>query len=467
MQNHERSSDYIFHEMTRSVCPECLNVIDARIIINDGRVIMRKECPAHGSFEGLISSDAEMYLNSLSYNRPGEFPRGYSAEVVEGCPYDCGLCPDHKQHTCLALIEVTSRCDLSCPICFADSQPGFSLSIAQVERMLDRFVELENEPGVVQFSGGEPTSHPDILQMLRMAMTKGIGYVMLNTNGLRISQDDRFLAGLADVNPTVYLQFDGLSTQTSRLLRGREDLVQVKLKALDRLAQAGLDVVLVPAIEKSVNHDQIGDIVKLGIKHPAVRGIAFQPVTYAGRFGVFDPLDHETMADVIHGIAEQSDGLFVQSDFIPVPCCHPTCRSATYAFVNNGTVTPLPRVVEVDKYLDYITNRTMPDIRPEILGALEGLWSASAVPGSATTAQHFRCAACNLTFSDKITHFKRHIFTIVIQDFTDVYTMDLNVLKKCCIGELIPDGRIIPFCSFNSLGYREKIRSELAAGKMQ
>ena len=226
-------------------------------------------------------------------------------------------------------------------------------------------------------------------------------------------------------------------------------------------------MVLVPTIKKGINHDEIGDIVKFGITHPTVRGIAFQPLTHSGRFRDFDPLNRETVADVIHGIAKQTDGMFVESDFIPVPCCHPTCRSATYAYVDKGKVTPLPRVVAVDKYLDYITNRTLPELRPEILKALEGLWSASSVPGSASMVSRFRCAACNLSFSSKATYLKNHVFTIVVQDFADAYTMDLNVLHKCCIGELIPDGRIIPFCAYNSLGYREKVRAALAAGEMQ
>ena len=338
--------------------------------------------------------------------------------------------------------------------------------MAQVERMLDRFIELEGEAEVVQFSGGEPTIHPEILPMLRMAKEKGVKVVMLNTNGIRIAKDDRFLTGLADVGPTIYLQFDGFSTQTHEAIRGR-DLLETKLKALDRLAEAGLDAVLVPAIEKGVNHDEIGDIVRFGLDHPAVRGIAFQPVTHSGRFVAFDPLDRETVADVLHGIAEQTAGLFVESDFIPVPCCHPTCRSATYAYVENGNVTPLPRVVEVDKYLDYVTNRTLPEIRPEVLEALEGLWSASSVPGSTPAAERFDCAACDLSFSSETAYLKKHVFMIVVQGFADPYTLDLKALMKCCIGELIPDGRIIPFCAYNSVGYREKVRSALTAGEMR
>jgi hypothetical protein len=189
---------------------------------------MRKRCKTHGWFNSLISSDSEMYLNSLKYNKPGTMPLGFSTEVVDGCPKDCGLCPEHKQHTCLGLIEVNSHCNLDCPICFADAQPGFSLSMTQVERMLDRFVELEGEPEVVQFSGGEPTIHPEILPMLRMAFDKGIKVVMLNTNGIRIALDDKFLAELADIRPTVYLQFDGFEAQTHQAMRGK-DLTKDKM----------------------------------------------------------------------------------------------------------------------------------------------------------------------------------------------------------------------------------------------
>ena len=395
----KRDADYVFYELTRSICPRCLKPIDAQILLKAGRVIMRKRCPDHGWFESLLSSDSKMYLDSLRYNKPGTMPLKYSTEVVDGCPLDCGLCTEHKQHTCLALIEVNSHCNLDCPICFADAQPGFSLSMTQVERMLDRFVELEGDPEVVQFSGGEPTIHPEILPMLRMAQEKGIKVVMLNTNGIRIARDDRFLAALADIQPTVYLQFDGFATETHQQMRGK-DLLPDKLKALERMAQADMDVVLVPAIEKGVNHHELGDIVRFGIEQPAVNGIAFQPVTHSGRFMAFDPLDRETLPDVIHGIEEQTDGLFVASDFIPVPCCHPTCRSATYAFVENGTVTPLPRILEVDKYLDYVTNCALPEVNQEILTALEGLWSASSVPGSTLATKRFECASCNLSFSN-------------------------------------------------------------------
>ncbi|HZQ38530.1 MAG TPA: radical SAM protein, partial [Dehalococcoidia bacterium] len=280
-------------------------------------------------------------------------------------------------------------------------------------------------------------------------------------NGVRIARDDRFLAGLADSGATIYLQFDGFRAQTHEAIRG-QDLTSTKRRALERLAQAKLDVVLVPAIEKGVNHDEIGAIVRFGLEHRAVRGIAFQPVTHAGRFPGFDPLERETLADVVHGIVEQTDGLFALSDFIPVPCCHPSCRVATYAYVENGKVTPLPRVVDVEKYLDYVTNRALPDTSPEVLKALEGLWSAASVPGSKGAKRRLRCVACSTIFSGARQYLKQHVFMIVVQSFGDPYTLDLKALMKCCVGELIPDGRIIPFCAYNSVGYREQVLAALS-----
>ena len=233
----------IFWELTRSLCPECRRVIDAQILLRDGRVIMRKRCPDHGWFEALVFGDADLYTKIARFNKPGTIPLKFTTEVREGCPHDCGLCPEHRQHTCLALIEVNSACNLDCPLCFANSgthlaKTGFELTRQQVTFMLDRYVEAEGNPEVLQFSGGEPTLHPDLLDFVELAKEKGVGYVMINTNGLKIAHDDRLLAGLQRLKPHVYLQFDGFESTTNLALRGRRELVQEKLRALDRLAEA-------------------------------------------------------------------------------------------------------------------------------------------------------------------------------------------------------------------------------------
>ena len=471
-----RDSDYIFHELTRSICPDCKRVIDAQVIIRDNRVYMRKRCPEHGRFEGLISSDAEMYVDSIKFNKPGTMPLKWSTEVRDGCPLDCGLCPDHQQHICLALIEVNTGCNLNCPICFANAGPGYSLTMEQVEAMLDRFVEIEGEPEVVQFSGGEPTIHPQILDMVQAARDRGIGHVMINTNGVRIARDDRFLEGLAKLKPGIYFQFDGMRDETYRAIRGA-DLLETKMKALDRLAEAGLDVALVAAVERDVNDGEVGDVLKFGLSHPAVRGVMFQPVTHVGRHIDFDPMRRMTIPDVIHGIVDQTGGMFTLKDFVPVPCCFPTCQVNSYVLTDGDNVVPLPRLLDVDKYLDYITNRAFPRVPSAdvIQSALEGLWSASAAPGAERTAQMIRdvCAsgACDVALwpggdgglSQAMKGLKDRVFQIAIKDFLDPYTFSVKQVMKCCVAVLTPDGRAIPFCAYNSVGYREQVRDALTA----
>ena len=459
----KQDADYIFHELTRSICPECKTVIDAQIIIRDNKVFMRKRCPEHGWFEGIISSDAEMYVDSVKFNKPGTIPLEFSTEVKDGCPLDCGLCPEHKQHMCLALIEVNTACNLNCPVCFANAGIGYSLTLQQVERMLDRFVETEGDPEVLQFSGGEPTIHPQLFDMIQAAKDRGIRQVMVNTNGVRLAHDDKFLAGLAKLDPVIYFQFDGLRRETYQVIRG-EDLLDTKMKALDRIYQAGLNAVLVAAIERDVNVDEVGAIVEFGLQHPAVKGVVLQPVTHVGRHIDFDPMKRVTIPDVIHGIVDQTNGRFILEDFVPVPCCFPTCQVNSYVFVDGDQVVPLPRLLDIEHYLDYITNRALPKApnADDVQTALEGLWSASAVAGTEKTASQFECACGpGLDLPYSMNHLKDHIFQIAIKDFMDAYTFSVKQVMKCCVGILVPDGRAIPFCAYNSVGYREAIRDQL------
>ena len=353
----------IFWEFTRSLCPECRRVIDAQILLRNGQVIMRKRCSDHGWFEALVFSDAQLYVDIAPYNKPGTLPLQFSTEVNLGCPHDCGLCPEHQQHTCLGLIEVNSACNLDCPLCFADSgthllHSGFELTFEQVDFMLDGFVAAEGQPEVIQFSGGEPSLHPRILDFIDLAQQKNITNVMLNTNGIRLARDDKFLARLEALSPHIYLQFDGFEARTNRILRGKPDLIEDKLRVLDRLTGTGMKAVLVAAIERGVNEHEIGAIVEFGLGHPAVFGVNFQPAFRAQRHIPADPLTRMTIPDVLGYLETQTDGLFKLSDFVPVPCCMPTCNFVTYAMRLGDTVTPLPRVLQVDQYLDYL--KTVP-----------------------------------------------------------------------------------------------------------
>ena len=462
------TSDYqsvhedIFHGVTRSVCPVCRRVVDAQVRLRDGTVILRKRCPEHGWHEALVSSDAGWHLSSQVYNKPGAIPYDFATSVDKGCPHDCGLCPEHKQHTCVAVIEVTSRCNLRCPTCFADSGQGADLSVAQVEFMLDRLLETEGRPEVIQISGGEPTLHPDLLSILGAARARDIHYVMLNTNGIELAQDRSLVRRLAEFNPAIYLQFDGVQPETHRTLRGR-DLRAVKEQALDNLAEAGLYAVLVATISEGDNLEEIGDILRYGLEHAAVLGVSYQPVAFAGRCRAgHDPLHVVTLPDVLQALESQTNGLFRVDDFRPVPCPHPTCSASSYAVVHEGEVTPITRLLDVDDYLDFVVNRTVPDLSDDLQPVMDTLWSMAALMGSDGTTGSLTCAACDLALPLETVNQlgKESFFLVHVHGFMDSHTFDLKRLMKCCIHELLSDGRAVPFCAYNVLGYREEIREE-------
>lgn len=459
----KKDADHVFFELTRSICPQCRRVIDAHVLLREGKVFMRKRCPDHGLFEALVYADADAYVRNARFNKPGTIPLAFHTEVRQGCPFDCGLCPEHQQHTCLGIIEVNSACNMDCPLCFASAGAGFNLTLDEVDEILDELVRTEGRPDVVQFSGGEPSIHPQIIEMLRAARRRDIRHVMLNTNGKRIASDDRFLADLAEIRPSIYFQFDGFEQRTYEVLRGEPDILPEKLRALDRLAEIGCHVVLVPAVERGVNEHELGRVLSFALDHPAVRGVNFQPAFHAGRHVDHDPLQRMTIPDVLRLLEEQLDGLFRVSDFVSVPCCFPTCNSVTYAYVDGETVLPLTRLLEVDDYLDYVTNRAIVDFNAEVRQALEGLWSSSVVPGSEKAAAEFAlsCATCDLSGLDP-SQVADRMFMVMLQDFMDPWTFNQKNLMKCCKEFLLPGGHQIPFCAYNTLGYREQAREQLA-----
>ncbi|HEV2582321.1 MAG TPA: radical SAM protein, partial [Ktedonobacteraceae bacterium] len=392
MARHDRP--YIYHNFTNSLCHKCLKVVSAKVILQDNKVYLLKTCPEHGAMRSLLSSDAGYYLSQSQYNKPGTLPRRFQTPVEKGCPLDCGLCTDHEQHTCLALIEITESCNLRCPTCFADSDHGRYSSLDEVERMLDTVVENEGYADVVQISGGEPTIHPQILEILELAKSKRIKALMINTNGVRIARDEDFVRSLSQFkgNFEIYLQFDGFRQSTYEDLRGL-DLREVKQQAIANLTRYEIPINLTATIKRGLNEDEIGEIVKFGVAQKMVRGITFQPITNSGRHDDFNPLDRTTVPDVIRAIDEQTGGMFRKTDFVPLPC-HSDCISMTYAYVNGRKVKPLPRYIDVKSYLDVIGNQInfkIDDMKGVVGSALMRLWSASMPLSTANALRDFSC----------------------------------------------------------------------------
>jgi len=245
---------YIFLGQTTSMCEDCWQLVPTKIIREGDDVYYRKRCREHGVQKTLVSTDAEYYLAARDYLKPGDLPLRPQTKIDYGCPYDCGLCPDHEQHSCLAIIEINEECNLTCPVCFANSSPAKdgTRTLAEVEAMLDILVASEGEPDLVQISGGEPTIHPRIIDILKLTMSKPIRHVMLNTNGLRIARDPEFVAELAELGAgfEVYLQFDSIQPDALKDIRGA-DLHRIRQQALENLEAHGISTTLVAVIKRA------------------------------------------------------------------------------------------------------------------------------------------------------------------------------------------------------------------------
>ena len=451
LNNNER--DRILIEFTRSICPDCRQVIDARIFKKkDNKVFMKKRCEKHGEFESLLSSDFDAYVNAYKFNRRGMMPAKFGTEVDKGCPYDCGLCPDHEQHSCVGIIEVTNACNLRCPTCFATAEGHDFLSLEEVSFMLDEFIMHEGHPEVVQFSGGEPTIHPQILEMIGRAREKDIKYVMINTNGIKMSMDENFVERLSRLNPVVYLQFDGFREETYEKLRG-EDLLEAKMKAINNMEKHGVRIMLVATIQRGVNEDEVGKLADFALSWKSIKGIVFQPTFYAGRHPKLDPTDIVTSPEVIKSICAQSRNNLKASDFVPTPCCFPTCNSSCYLYVDDNEVKPLARIVNVEEYLDYFTNRSIASLS-EIKESFRILNSSECCRGENSSGTGMGCCGVPLDLKG----IEKNIKLIMIQSFMDPFNFDIKRLLKCCIHEITPSGKIVPICAFNNIPqYREEV----------
>jgi 7,8-dihydro-6-hydroxymethylpterin dimethyltransferase len=445
-------------ELTQSICPACKKTVPAEVRVRDDRVYMFKTCLEHGEYCALISSDRNIYEGAKSFNHPGKKPKAFATSALKGCPEDCGICPSHQQHTCLALLEVTDGCNISCANCYAGSRGSSYLDMDTINFMLDKYVSYEGSPEVLQISGGEPTLHPQLLKIIRLAQSKKIRHVMLNTNGIRLVEDKKLAKELAKADIELYLQFDGFDPATYERLRGGKEILKLKLAALETIAEAHIPTTLVATLEKGLNENQIGPIIDYSLKNRFVRGITFQPSIYLRDDPGFDPMDRMTLPDVLKEVEIQTRSVLKVSDFVPLPCPYPTCCSLTYAFLKGSEVIPVTRKIKVEKYLDCFCNQIITSPSLVLKQSLEKLWSASATLENKDILRDFSLV-CGMAFRPGILNeLKNSILRIMVKPFMDAYTFDFKRARKCCIHVLQTDGRMIPFCVYNNLFRNQKAR---------
>jgi len=467
-QHLRRQTPYIFAGQTTSLCEVCHALVPAKILIEGDNVYYRKRCREHGVQKALVSTDAAYYRLCSDYLKPGDRPLAYQSRTDHGCPYDCGLCPDHEQHSCLALIDVNNACNLNCPVCFADSGTHRTdhRSLDEIARMMDALVASEGEPDLLQISGGEPTIHPEILDILAMAKARPIRHLMINTNGVRIARDPAFADALAGLMPgfEVYLQFDSLRPAALKELRGA-DLSRIRIEALEALEARGISTTLVVVVKRGVNEDEIAELIDFALGWTCVRGITFQPIQDAGRNVGFAPnRDRVLLTDIRRAIVEAGTA-FGEADMIPLPC-NPESISIGYALRNGRNITPVTSFFPKEDLVAAVPNAVTFEKHPELHRQVMNFFSlATAQANNEERLAELLCCLPEIPFPADLGY--ENIFRLTIVEFLDPHNFCISRVKRSCVHFVTPSGQIIPFDTYN-LFYRDGridgIRERLAAG---
>lgn len=398
-------------KQTSTLCPTCLQRVPGTVFEQRGKVFLRRHCLEHGETVALVNADRRHYY--LRNEVPHPPPSAPATKCCSG--------PAHK--TCVALLEITQACNLSCPVCYAASPAGSHRGLAELCADLQAFVAARGSLDILQLSGGEPLLHPDLLPLIDFAKSLPIEHVMLNTNGLALVHDPQLAPALAARKPhlELALQLDGLDRRCHETLRG-VDLVAEKEAVLNTVRTYDLPTTLVCTVAPDVNQQQLGALLRRGLEMPQVRGITYQPVTWSGRYDVpRDPLDRVTLADVIRLLAEQAEGLLTEADFQPLPCGDPNCCSFTFlARRRPAPFIPLTRLVRYEDHVEQLADRM-----------------------NFNLSDAGKCCGVQWRVED--------YFRIVVKPFMDCFTYDQSRIDECCIHIIQPGGVGVSFCEFNAL----------------
>lgn len=421
---------------TESLCPVCMKKLPA-VYEREGRsVYMRKSCPEHGESRILFWRDGDMYESWMAQGiHAPKTSRGIPAE--KGCPYDCGLCNEHHSGTCTTVMEITSRCNMHCPICFAEAGGiGSDLGIDVIKKMYSTALKA-NRFCSVQLSGGEPTVRDDLPEIVALGKQMGVYHLQINTNGIRIAKDRDYLRALKSAGADlIYLQFDGVSDDIYMKTRGRS-MMDVKRMALENSRAVGIGVVLVPVVAPEINLDRLYETVRFAAKYiPTVRGVHFQPLSYFGRYPGQAPADDERcgLCDVIHALEDQSGGRISRSHFVPRKQFDPHCDfSATYFLDEKGELTA------VSYFEQNAADTEETDFVKKTNDFTMKRWRMTERSKDEVEGELQKFALRTLT----------HSFVISGMGFQDIWNVDIGRLKGCCVHVVTPEGKLIPFCAYH------------------
>jgi len=427
---------------TKSLCPVCLKKIGAQIHTQGNNTYMEKSCPEHGVFKTIVWK-GNIPMEKWVRKKERAYIKNPITAAVRGCPFDCGLCSEHRQHTCTALIEVTQNCNLNCSFCFADSYAckKEDPSVEQIKLQYKSVLKTSGRCNI-QLSGGEPTVRNDLPLIIKVGVELGFSFIQVNTNGIRMGEDENYVKELKDAGlSSIFLQFDGTEDSIYKRLRGRE-LLNVKIRAIENCKKHGIGIVLVPTLVPGINLDNIGGIIDFAIEHlPEVRGVHFQPVSYFGRVP-FVPKDGDriTLPEVMEEIERQTEGKIGIESLKP-----PGCENSLCSFHGSYLYEGKKKLTNITSCSSCCSGEKAEEGAIKAKDYVSRNWSLRKADNLKDKSYEGEIT----DWDEIIDNIQKNSFSISAMAFQDVWNVDMERVKDCCIHVVSPDGRLIPFCLYN------------------
>jgi uncharacterized radical SAM superfamily Fe-S cluster-containing enzyme len=463
-------SDRLIHTTT-SLCRTCKEAVPATVVaLSSDEVWMRKSCPEHGAQEVRLSTNAAWYEETRAMKQRFAPPRVFKKDIDLGCPFDCGPCTAHTQKVRLPVVTITSACNLDCPICYVHNKndDAYHMPLEDFAAVLEHLrTDHGGELDIINLTGGEPTLHPRLFEMLELAKAAGIHRITVCSNGIKLAKDEAFVKRLGEYGARIALSFDTFDPHTDKLMQGAQ-MLSTKLRCIELCEQHGVDVTLIPVMTRGVNEHEIGKIIEFGLGSSAVRHLEVHTMTFTGQSGVtFQRSGRISMYEVLEEIQKYTSGLLVPGDFVTSPCAHPLCYQIAYLLIDpdGGKPIPFTRFMPASELREALSERLYlepsPRLEDSLTRAIDRLWVEDD-PESARTLKVLRGVLDTMFPSDHpLTHEQairageKWIKAVYVHSHMDEETFDVERTIDCCDSNCYADGSTIPVCNYNVL-YREK-----------
>ena len=458
---------------TTSLCSTCKEAVPASVVaLADHSVWMRKRCPQHGEQQVRLSTNAAWYERTRGERQVAVPPSIIKKQVEHGCPFDCGPCTSHGQKVRLPVVTITSACNLDCPICYVHNKndDAFHMPLEDFQLILDHLrTDHGGELDIINLTGGEPTMHPRLFEMLAMAKAAGIHRVTVCSNGIRLAKDEAYVEQLAALGARIALSFDTFDPHADKVLQGA-NMLATKLRCMELCEKHGVDVTLIPVMTRGVNEHEVGEILEFALRRSNVRHVEVHTMTFTGQSGAtFQRSGRISMYEVLEEIERRTDGLLRPSDFVTSPCAHPLSYQIAYLLLDPAGGAPIPfaRFMPAEELRAALSDRLYlePTARLEdsLKAAIDRLWLDSDDDAAAARTLHLLRAMLEtmypadrpLSREDALRAGERAIKAVYVHSHMDEETFDTERAVDCCDSNCYADGTTIPVCNYNVL-FREK-----------